>query len=443
MRRSILLLPVLLLLFASPTLAGPKETADLVKDLSNTRTRGAAYRELLKRKDPKAANLLQGALPTLDPTGQVYGVNILKAIGTKEADGVLRTLSMLGDPHLRVTAGAALHAKGEKRFALSIADALMTPKVPIRTRVAMLQRIHGVVDPAVQTAVAQLVRADEDPYLLYYALYYLHRQVARDVADCAGRLVTDKRREWRAVGVAFLLRFGREGHAHVAAEVFREDGIPLTDWYRFHYFLSSAKRVPKTLLDALAARLPVEKNQRIVLQTIAILTKHAHREAARPLRRLLQGGDEKVAIAAFDALLRIPGGLPPDRLHLLVQSAPMPIRLRSVDALRRHDDRSGLAFALRILTDGSPGDRAEAARVVGRFRRSEIVTPLIDALKDSSPQVRLSALAGLKATFAQMFPYRRFRFDLTGYRVEKKPVDNGGAVGLIRQWWEQNRTRDW
>ena len=68
----------------------------------------------MKRKDPKAVYPIQGLLPDLDATGQVYGVNIIAGVGTKTATSVLKTLARLGDPHLRVTAGAALYRTGDR-----------------------------------------------------------------------------------------------------------------------------------------------------------------------------------------------------------------------------------------------------------------------------------------------------------------------------------------
>ena len=61
MRTALALLLVLVAVAAAE--AAPRETKDLVNDLADARLRTAAYRELMKRKDPRSVYPIQGLLP--------------------------------------------------------------------------------------------------------------------------------------------------------------------------------------------------------------------------------------------------------------------------------------------------------------------------------------------------------------------------------------------
>ncbi|MEN8151082.1 MAG: HEAT repeat domain-containing protein, partial [Planctomycetota bacterium] len=379
------LLVTLLLALAGSAHAARKKTADLVNDLRDGRTRTAAYRELLKRKDPKAVYPIQGLLPELDTTGQYYGVLILAATGTKTADDALRTVTKLGDPHLRVTAGAALYRKGDRAVVLSMADALLTKDVPSPTRTLMIRRLYAVREPAIAAAVGRLLAADGDHLVLYYALHLLHTQEAWRIAPQAVRLLEDKRAAVRALGSAFLLRFGLEEYAGPAAKAIRDGKLDRTWWGRVRFYIVAAPRVAPDVLSAIAARLPDEADRSIVLSMIHLLGQEEHRPGARALRRRIGDGDRTIAGAAFDALLKIPGGLTREKLAERLQDPEPAIRLKAVDALRRHDDRSALPVAAAILADGAPADRRAAALVIGKFRSSSAVEPLLRALEDSRP----------------------------------------------------------
>ena len=50
---------------------------------------------------------------------------------------------------------------------------------------------------------------------------------------------------------------------------------------------------------------------------------------------------------------------------------------------------------IRELTDGDSDIRSEAAEALGRLGHSEGIDPLIDALEDEDPRVRISAIRGL------------------------------------------------
>jgi len=435
----------LLFLFAAGAAAGapPRDTKDLVNDLRDARLRVAAYRELMKRKDPRSVYPIQGVLPDLDATGQLYGVNIIAAVGTKTADSVLKTLTRLGDPHLRVTAGAALYRRGDRSAVLSMADALLSDGVTDTTRILMITRVYGVSEPAIATAAGRLLAPNTNHLVIYYALYLLHRQDARRIAPQAVRVLEDKRAAVRAMTSAFLLRFGREEHAGLAAAAIRDGKLDKTWWTRVRFYLVAAPRIPPLILEAVAARLPAEADRTITLQMIYLLGQYSFRNGASALRKRVGDGDRTIAGAAFDALLKIPGGFDRDRLAKLLTDPEPAIRLKAVDALRRYDDLSGLPTACKVLEDGAPADRVAAARVVGEFRRSEAVEPLLAALSDPRPDVRAAALAGLTGTFAALYPYRRFNLPLTGYHPKLAPKQSAPAVDRIRAWWKENRSRDW
>jgi HEAT repeat protein len=437
--------PSLLLLFSLVFVAAAKgpDTKELVENLRSPRLRAAAYRELMRRKDPKAVHPLTGLLPELDLTGQLYGVNILAATDAKAATDSLKLLSKLGDPHLRVTAGSALYRKGDRSALLSMADALLERGVSPLTLRVMITRLYSVPEPVIQASVARLLEPEADHLLLYYALYFLSRQNAKDVAPDAARLLVDERPGIRALAGSFLLRFGYEEFGEKIAGPLRDGKLDKTWWGWVRSYLLGAQRISDGVLDAVVARLPAETDRTVLLQMIALLGQEAYRPAAKVLRERVGDGDRTIAGAAFDALTKIPGGLTTDDLENLLADPEPAIRLKAVDALRRMDDLSGFPVAVAILKKGSVDDRATAAGVVAEFRRSSAVAPLIDALGDDRPGVRAAALDGLTDVFETLYPYRRFHLALTGYDPKAPAGKNESAIRKIRVWWRENRTEDW
>jgi len=144
-----------LALLAGAAVGAERTTERLVADLADARLRWRAYRELRKRKDPRAIDMLKAILPSLDTGGQHLGVLILASYGKGERiDEALRSLAGQRNPHLRAAAGSSLYRRGDRGFVLAVADALVTPGVEAPVRVQMLWRVMAVKEPAVWSAVA-------------------------------------------------------------------------------------------------------------------------------------------------------------------------------------------------------------------------------------------------------------------------------------------------
>jgi HEAT repeat protein len=442
-RATVLLLAIALL--CGPASAAGKTTERLVADLADIRQRAKAYAELKKRKDPRAIAMLESILPSLDWVGQYWGVLILEAYGKGERiDSALRSLAAQRNPHLRATAGSALYRRGDRSTVPAIADALATPGIDAPVRVQMIWRVLPVKETAIWSALGELLKPKADETVISAALYVLGVHLARPAIPSIRGLLEDERILVRSHAAVLLHRFGEEEHAGVIAEAIGSGKLTVKLWPRYHLQLYWTGRYPKAILDALTERIPEEPNPTVLTQMIWHLGAARHRPAVEPLRKLVDHAEPTVAAAAFAALLRIPGALPPEKLLPLLTARKASVRLRAAEALRRGDDGAGLPAVIEVReTSASPEERVEAVRILSTFRKSAAVSPLVDALLDAAPTVRARAVLGLTNLLATLFPYRSFQIASTGYDAKRKPAENAAAVETIRAWWKKARSEDW
>lgn len=433
---------LLVLLLAAPAFGGVGEITKLVKDLGVPRTRVAAYRGLLLRRDARAIPLLVSALPAYDIASQYYGVIVLSRYPRALGDPALRKLTLTGTPALCVTAGAVLFARGGKDVGLPIADALLSGMVTPAVRRVLITRARAVNHPAVQSALRSLLRPTNDGATITLVLDTLHRQGCRAAARDAAKLTGDSRLLVRGQAAAWLHRFGDERCVEVVAEAIRAPQFKSTHWTRLHALLVAADRFPPPLLDALADRIRTEKDVRTLRAAIGLLRGHPHPPAAAALEPHLTHADDLVADAAFAALLEIPAALPPEKLQDLLGSEDEALALRAASALLRMDLRSGLPATLRILREGDAPVRAKAAHLLGAVRRTAVVSPLIDALTDRDEAVREAARSSLEETLTVLFPYRSFHLAPAVY-VKGTPLAREKAAVALRVWWKRERSEDW
>lgn len=433
---------LLALLAGSARAAGDLD--DLVAKMGKAATRSAAFGELRRRRDPKAIPLLVRAMPGWDWVGQAWGCLLVAEAGGADARPAFRELMMSGAPFLRVAAGAQAFRLGDSGGALAVADGLLADEVAPAVRIQMLARCYTVAVPAVQTAMGALLRKEKDAGVRSWVLYALAYQDAGREASSVEAVLGAPETGIRALAAALLVSFGREEHAEALAAAIEKGGIGAAEWVRIDYVLRHrSERIPKPVREAMGERLRREKDEKELVRLLGYLAAWPYPPARDAIEARLADERKDVALAAFDALLAMPGALPPERLLPLLEGRPDSLRLRAADALRRQDDRAGLATVSAILARGAPGDRAAAAEVLGRFVAAAAVDPLLDALLDPEKEVRAAAATALADVLTALLPYRRLNLGRIGYDATQGPGANVPAVTALREWWTAARSRDW
>lgn len=117
----------------------------------------------------------------------------------------------------------------------------------------------------------------------------------------------------------------------------------------------------------------------------------------------------------------------------MLQSGTPEQQLAVTATLRRMDDDAGLPATLALAKQPGP-HRAKAVEVLGGFRSRECVPVLLDALDADDAAVRQKAWQGLQNVLRDLFPYRRFAFDQSGY--EPNGADRKPAIATLRAWWD-------
>jgi HEAT repeat protein len=108
--------------------------------------------------------------------------------------------------------------------------------------------------------------------------------------------------------------------------------------------------------------------------------------------------------------------------------------------LRRMDDNSGLPRVLELWK--KPGThRAEAVRVLGRFKVPAAIDPLVEALLDQDQNVRTAGQQGLAMLLPSLYPYRRFDLASAGYQPSGPAAQREEAVRKIRAWCDAHGKR--
>lgn len=442
-------LPLLLLLLlglvvdGSDALAGTS-VRELVDDLGGTdaRARGAAYRELVKRRDPAALPLLRKAMPTWEHTGQYYGVLVLERYPRREVRSTWRRLFRCASPFVRVWTGMALHRAGEKDVVDGIVEALADEGASHVARTRMVSRLGWPKDERLRDAVRDQLRVGAPVSLLVQIAARLHRFRDRAAIVRLRALALDPRPGVRALAAAWLYDAGELRQAQVLATQLK-NGIPYAEFKQVAQMLAANRRVDDAILDAVVARLADEKNVTLLLQQIAFLGQHRHAKARGALRKLLLHANERVSRAAFDVLVRLTGRLREETIGPLLDGNDIDKRLWAAEALRQRDDRRGLAVAVDVLGTGTVPQRVGAAALVASFVTDEAVEPLLDALEDPHLDVRRAALGGLSRLLGRLLPYRVLKLTSTGYAADADAPARAAALETLRAWWRSVRSEDW
>jgi len=277
---------------------------------------------------------------------------------------------------------------------------------------------------------------ETDAVLLEDALYYLlvvedheARAKAFEFASTPGLPSAS-----RVACATFLLALGEEAQGEVLAESFLADGGVVV--WRLARFFERAPRLPEALLAALA-QIAEKPDSSAALPAVSVLAQHAGQKQVPALERLMGSPNLLVAKAALDALQKRGVAISHETLVRMLDSKEGQRVLSAADALRRTDDLSGFERVLGVLEAGG-ADKAEALRVLSKFRKRASVKPLVDALDDADLDVRLAAEGGLYALMRNLYPYRRFEFATSGYLAQAAPDKRTEGVRAIRAWCQAN-----
>lgn len=407
--------------------------------------RYAAYNALRREKSPALIGVLLDVLPDCTPMGEFYGMLLLQQQpDRKRVKPALRRLIGSKSVHLRVLAAAQLHRMGERDAGKVIAKALADEAIDSSRKTLLLTRIYGIRDEAVQSAVRALLVADGHAGVLAQALYDVYMVRDKAALDAVRALDAHADAGVRALAAGCLLVLGDAAGTERLAKAIRAGGLTSGHVYKLKGMLEAAKPIAEVILAACLERMENEEDSNVLRALLDFLGAQRYGKAAGAIRKLLDHSNSMVSKAAFTALTRLPGAVTPETMRELLAGDNDARRLAAVEALRRADDATGLPVALAILKDGkSDADRWEAARVLGGFRTSKVVVPLLDVLMDKNQTVRSNAYSSLATVLRSLFPYRRFDLAATGYITTGSAASRKAAVQKLRAWWSANRTRDW
>ncbi len=405
----------------------------------------AAYNALRQERSPALIGLLVDVLPACSDMGQYYGVLLLQQNpDRKRVVAALRKLLRASSVHLRVLAAAQLHRFGERDVAGVIVKALREPDLTPVRQALLLTRIYSIRDEAVLAVVRDFLKPDGHPDVVAQALYDVYLVRDQAAQEAVRGLDAHADAGVRTLAAACLLVLGDPQGAERLVAALEAGGPGTRQAYRLRNLLNAVKPLSEAILAALLARLEAATDVNEVRALIDLLAEHGYAKSVRVIRKLLEHENAVVSKAAFSALTKFPGAITPEAMRDLLAGDDDARRLAAVEALRRADDVSGLPVALAILKTGkNDADRWEAARVLGGFRSTKVVGPLLDALMDHHATVRSNAFHSLGAVLRSLFPYRRFDLATTGYGWTASEASRRAAVAKLRTWWKQNRGRDW
>jgi hypothetical protein len=415
--------------------SSPTEIGKLVDQLgdADARTRMAAYQTLVREKPDAALALLADRVAAFPLDGQNLAFSLLQSYPFDKSLPFLRKLTRADAPFVRVAAATSLVRNGETAAIAVVVETIAAPGVATAARTMMLARVPGIADPALADAVRGLVTADAEGTVLDGALWFLLN--AADTATppkvrtlLAQSGLTDPS---RGACAAYLLATGDTTQSLAVADAIRAGGASQVQ--RFSRFLTRASKLGDDVLGALVAVLERDPIQGYLPSLLVLLGTHGGARELAAVRKLLAHEEPYVARAAFDAVAKLTGGMPPKDLAGLLTSDQPELVLVAADALRRMDDHSGFARVVALV--GKPGaHRAEAVRVLGRTRTPDAIAPVVGALGDDDADVRRAARDALAMLLSSAFPYRRFDIATTGYDPDAAPSVRAAGIEKIRAW---------
>lgn len=408
-----------------------QDVAALVDQLgsADANQRSQAYQELLRRRSPEMLPLLGQRIPGFPHHGQQLAIWLLQSQPIDQARPVLQKLVSADALFVRVAAAALLVRNGDLALMRTLVQALGA--IQTGERMSALGMLVSIRDPQLAAVIRGWLQPGAPGPLVTMTLQRLldieqGRSEATEAAVLP--LCNAEDNAVRAAALAFLVQSAGGEHGRALAQLLQAE--PDRFW-QVRTLLEGHDRLPAVLLPSITYALAHVRNRYEIAPTAALLRGQAPGEAVSALRKLLAHDNAEVRAGALEALVSIPGGLDHKLLRELLHGDALEQRLVAADVLNRMDDPSGLPVVLELLPR-SGKSKAEATRVLAKFRSRQVVPVLLDLLQDGELSVREAAWAGLQQTLRALLPYRRFAFDQSGYDP-KRPDPT--AVQRLCDWW--------
>lgn len=450
MRRALCVLVLLLALFgarpgrafAAPAQAKGAEArlAALVAALDddkNPSARNEAYQSLWREKPAAAAPLLVAALPRFGVTGQELGLSLLSSYTAETSEPALRKLLTANSALLEAGAAAVLWRSGARDVLEHLVQPFSRKGLALAERRALLNRAYAIREPRLTAAIRAWLAPETEPALLEDACYQLLLADDGELRARATELAaaSDAAPGLRLACAAALLALGDASQGALLAAVVRADDGPTLS--RLQRFLLRAPDLGDELRAAVAQLAEKSATPVYAQMALVVLGQHAGPKELPVLERLLEHQSPIVSKAALEALQKRGGGISRESLGRMLAAQDAARAIAAADALRRMDDPSGFERVLALARQ--PGaERAEAVRVLAKFRRMDVVPALLDALADAEAGVRQAAESGLVALLPNLFPYRRFDLGSSGYSAQGSPESRAAGLQKLRAWWDAN-----
>lgn len=406
-------------------------------DDKNPTARNEAYQTLWREKPAAAVPLLLAALPRFGVAGQELGLGLVSMYPAEASEPALRKLLASSSALLEAGAAATLWRSGARDVLEHLVQPFARKGLASAERRALLNRVYAIREPRLSAAIRAWLAPECEPALLEDACYQLVLAEDGEVRARAAELASANGAPpaLRVACGAALLALGDESlAAEVAAALRADEGAALA---RLQRFLLRAPHLGEELRAALAKLAEESRTPLYAQMAILVLGQHAGPKEVPVLERLLDHASPIVSKAALEALQKRGGGISREVLARMLAAEDGARALAAADALRREDDLSGLERVLG-LARAAGAQRAEALRVLARFRCMRCVPVLLDALADADPAARAAAETGLLTLLPNLFPYRRFDLASSGYSAQGSAEARAAGLQKLRAWWDAN-----
>lgn len=396
--------------------------------------RQEAYRALTRDLSPRIVALLGQQIESFEASGQQFACNLLQRLPFDEVRNLYKQLLVAEQPFLRVVSAARLLPTTKKRVARKRSLQVLVKALAECSDGRKMSAVYAcrqVTDEAVLAELRRWLQPKQSSHLVIAVLRELLRRERGSVPATSlavKSLLTSGDTRVQAAAHTYLLR-DEVKHERQLADLSKKE--PAVFW-AVRDLLPNDGQYSDVIVAVIVAALLAPRSDRDVNHLAQQLKANSQAQLGRALRELLGHDKEGIRAAALKQLSRLRGGLQSKDLIKLLRSEAVVARLVAADTMRRRDDHSGLEAVLQAVPKAAK-HKAEAARVLSRFRSRQAMPVLLDLLGDADVQVRTAAWRGVQDTMKSLFPYRRFDFRNIGY--DPRGASRTGGIELLRTWW--------
>lgn len=401
--------------------------------------RNDVYLQLLREKPAEAPALVENQIAGWRPEAQELGIYLINSYPPDVSVPSLRRLSASKAVLVNVSAAAQLLRLGYPEAEAGLVKTLKKADIPAQDWPRLIGRMYGLRQGALSQVLVERIRAQAaDDELRALLDHFVVVSDPRARPAVAALLTQDGIDDERRLSLcAFLVSQGDDSRmAELETLLAKVGGPGLGRNYRL---FEHAPRLSPGVL-AVVAKLAESEPAGLALNAVRLLGQFGTAKEMPALERLVESKDTLLSKYALEALQKRTGNVPRESLVRVLAGTDEQRVLAAADALRRADDASGFERVLAIAGGSTPA-RAEALRVLGRFRRMEGVEVLLGGLDAPDEGVRFAADEALRMLLPNLFPYRRFDFQTVGYDPRGAPQARAQAIQRYRSFWEQARRR--